>query len=262
METIICPTCGSSDTDEEVIDSKSVCDDCGLVFNQNEPPTEHEALGDPKSETADIALNQKERTWDSIARITNGTEKRLSEAFDRIESLAVRLGLPEDIRRQAAELYAAACREGLTIGRPADTMVAATVVLASRELQRPVPVGVVVEAAGVKRRGLLRLVRSLSIELDRDSVLCTSVHYLPYLAEALGCDQYVVDGATDILDATKEGIFGPGVSRVGVAAAAIYLASDGSMTQCEVARSAALTTETVRVRLRDFRESSGACDEH
>jgi transcription initiation factor TFIIIB Brf1 subunit/transcription initiation factor TFIIB len=65
-----------------------------------------------------------------------------------------------------------------------------------------------------------------------------------------------VERATNVIEAARTGDALNGKSPPGVAGAALYLASDSGVTQREVARTAGVTKETIRVRLNALREAA------
>lgn len=250
-----CPACGSTDVEDDVVDGAWLCDDCGLLFDPKLRASAREEHGEPETDDGEPAFDRKRGAWEDHARVTSGTERQLVAAFGRIEELGNQLHLPLDVRERTAELYTEASTERLTVGRSAAALVPAAALLVSHEVGWALPLPVVANAGGVEPKKVARLRRLLVAELDRDPVRGSPADYLPYLAAELDCEDGVVNAATEVLDDVPEGTFADGTSPAGVAAAALYLAAEGEVTQREVALSAGLTTETVRVRLADLREA-------
>lgn len=195
-----------------------------------------------------------EEAWRDHYRISNSTEQNVASALAVLERLGQRLDIVPDVRERAAELYAEAAIETSTDGRSTESVVAACLVMAGRELQAPIPTGRVADAADLEQGQLRRAASALRSELGCMSPPCPPEAYLADLTRALALDNSTRTTAGQILEAVPSERVGgkhPGV----VAGAALYLAADGAITQREVADVTGVTTETVRLRVKECRHA-------
>ncbi|EMA46613.1 Transcription factor TFIIB cyclin-releated protein [Halococcus morrhuae DSM 1307] len=176
----------------------------------------------------------------------------MAEALDVLETIAKRLDLGREAREQTVEVYVEAALSNLPDGRSTELTVAAAIVHGTRASGEPRPSGCIAESAAVEADSLHRVSNFLSRELDRPVVFCPPEDYLEYLSGELQLDTSTVAGAEQMLGAIDGSVLA-GKDPVGFAGAALYLAAGGEVTQREIARITGITTETLRVRVRDCR---------
>ncbi|WP_254832845.1 hypothetical protein [Haloglomus salinum] len=238
-----CGICGSQGSLEELDHVGRVCSSCGGVA----------ALADEiGSIDFGSAKEPEERTWLEFSRVRTSTEAEVRDAFDFIEEFADQLDLPTEVRVRAAELYADAAVESITARRSGREVVAAIIGIASRELEQPLPNERIAQAADMESTRLGRLMRFVQRELERSSIPNSPAAYVHSLASSLDLDETVRRTARSILEQIP-GEQSGGCHPGGLAAAALYLAGDGQLTQREVADAAGVTGETIRVRVKDCR---------
>lgn len=243
-----CPECGSEDLDESLPAGDAVCDDCGNVIDDLADATERPDLPEETDEESDDV------SWSEFYTVRNSTEKRVALALEELEAIGDSLDLSPDTRKQAAELYAEAAVVNLVDGRPTETVVAGVVILAARAAGTPRPTGRVARSADVSVHTLGTIVKQLGRELDDvPGEWVPATAYLPFLLQEFELDENVGDRARSLLKAVDESQRFVGKNRASIAGAAIYLASDGVMTQYEVARAAGVSGETIRQRLLELR---------
>jgi len=241
-----CPLCGSAELDDFTLESNLVCSNCGLVISDELTidPTQLRQLGTP----------EEQLTWAEHYKVSSSTEQQVASALSFLEDIANRLSLSTEARERAAELYGQAAIQNATDGRLAALVVAAIIVHTTRELRSPLPIGRVSGAADVEIRSLEKLIRKLPRELEFEPRACRPAEYLPYLCEELEMDSSVSEQAQELLSELERAGVTSGRHPLGIAAAAVYRASDGVVTQRAVAAVAGVTEETVRVRLLDHQE--------
>ncbi|WP_267642060.1 transcription initiation factor IIB family protein [Haloarchaeobius amylolyticus] len=241
-----CPACGSRRLRELVSSLEPICDDCGAVASDT---IEHPTILENSDDEASMELS-----WSDYYTITNSTEQQVATAMGVLDTLADELNLDTNVRERAAAIYAEAAIENLTDGRPTELLIGSVIAVAARELQDPRPTGRIASAATVRAGSLGRLIRRLTRELARPSPVCRPNDYLPYLRQELSLDAQYEDAALELLESLDETTIS-GKCPVGFAGAALYLASDGLVTQRQIAQTAAITGETLRVRVRDIRSN-------
>lgn len=241
-----CAICGSLESLEEIDDIGLVCSSCGGVAT----------VAGEISPVEFGAAEPEERTWSEFSKVRTSTEAEVRDAFEYIEEFADRLHLPAEVRLRAAEIYADAAVEAITARRSGREIVAAIIAVASRELERPLPNERIAQAAEVDSTRLGRLIRFVQRDLDRYTSPNSPTAYVHPLALSLSLDESVERTASSILE-QMSGVQTGGCHPGGLAAAALYLAGDGQVTQREVAEAAGVTGETIRVRVRDCRTAIG-----
>jgi len=241
-----CPLCGGNELNDSNLENNSVCSNCGLVISDelSIDPTQLRKLGSP----------EEQFTWSEHYKVSSSTEQQVASALSFLEDIADRLSLSIEARERAAELYGQAAIQNATDGRLAALVVAAVIVHTTRELCSPLPIGRISGAADVEIRSLEKLVRKLPRELEFEPRACRPAEYLPYLCGELDLGSIVSEQARDLISELEGAGLTSGRHPLGIAAAAVYRASDGAVTQRAVAAVAGVTEETVRVRLLDYRE--------
>jgi transcription initiation factor TFIIIB Brf1 subunit/transcription initiation factor TFIIB len=247
-----CPDCGGDRIEEGIGDVEGICPNCGLVVRDFESgPVVEDATHDHSHDTDTDDRPQ----WLDHYSPSNATEQQVRLAVDTLDSLADDLSLSDETKVEAARRYGDAAKAKVTDGRSTVILVAATLHLVARSNGEPRPLAHVVREAGVEREPLAGMTRKLQRELEFEHTGSHPEDYLDHLARELGLES-AVERATNVIEAARTGDALNGKSPPGVAGAALYLASDSGVTQREVARTAGVTKETIRVRLNALREAA------
>ena len=165
-----CPSCGSTDIIFDGERGELVCNNCGLVIEENATDTGPEwrafdseqrnsraRTGAPIKYTkpnrglvTEIDLYNKDirgvripskrqaqlyrmRKWHKRASIASSSERNYLIALPELNRVASYLGLPDNIRETAALLYRKCVQNNLIRGRPIETVVQAVIYAACRE---------------------------------------------------------------------------------------------------------------------------------
>jgi transcription initiation factor TFIIB len=260
-----CPDCNGTDLDESVETVDAICESCGYVIHDFAKPGEFlkddsgKGSGRIRSETN--RDQDPQRDWADVYTAASSTEQRIAMAYESLEELADTLKLSRDVRKQAATAIATAAKENLIAGRPMESVVGALVYATAREIGTPRPLALVAENVEWETRQLERLIRSLHCELDLEHQGCNPEEYLPYLCRELGYAEDVEQRAREWIKAARQAGLTNGKSPTGCAGAALYSASDGERSQRAVAAAVGVSKETIRLRLKEFRDAGGFEDE-
>jgi len=158
---MVCPDCGSQQIDTGYPDFQGVCSDCGFVLAVDGDHTVRERPAPTtEDESASVASDNPD-DWDQEYKVSNSTEQSVADGFSHLEVLGEELGLSKPLRRRAAEIYAEAAVSNLVDGRRKETVVAAAVLISSRESDTPYPLAVIAEKVGIEKSGLNRIIREL-----------------------------------------------------------------------------------------------------
>jgi len=296
-EIVACSECGSKSIVDDARRGERVCASCGLVLSDHridsgaewrafsaEESDARSRVGAPMRytvhdkglstvidwkdrDTAGRKLSPESRSkmyrlrkWQIRSRVHSSLDRNLAQAMSELERLSSQLGLPKPIRELAALLYRKAIIKKLVRGRSIEAMVAATLYAACRIRQKPRPLDEVADASRVDRKKLGQCYRLLLRSLNVRVPLSNPVDYISRFASELRLSSPVQLRTVELLERSRD--FGLTIGRdpLGLAAAAIYVASimmDERRTQREIAEVARVTEVTVRNRYKELVKKLG-----
>ncbi len=240
-----CPACGKDELTVLFDDTEEVCNSCGAVIREGMNTETPNCSGEQENSDID---------WQDYYSITNSTEQNVAYALEILEELGTKLDLSLEEREHAVGIYSSAAIENFTDGRSTQLVVAAIVCISCRKAQSPRPCNYIAEKAAVCPVNLQKNVRLLNREVLNEPVWSEPVEFLSHLCNEVGVDMESKRRAATLLDVAEREIQFAGKHPSSVAASALYLAVDGSVTQRTLARAAGVTTETMRVRLTELRD--------
>ncbi|TLZ56462.1 MAG: transcription initiation factor IIB [Methanobacteriota archaeon] len=286
-----CPNCGSFALYVDPVRGERVCDNCGFVVDEGlvdqgpdwttfegddriragPPPSVmapdkglgsmvgnglRDAKGNPIDARSVAALNRLRRVsrWTRYDR----TERALAPGLAQLSSLSSRLGLAPAFRERAAILLRKAIEAGLSRGRSMDAIVAAVVYLAAKQLGAPRGLHELAEATGVTVHRISLTAKVVARELGVFSRASRAEDFVPRFASQLGLDARVGERALNLVAQGKDSKILEANSPVGIAAGALYLASEDlevPLTQAQIARLTGVSEVTIRKHyrlLKDF----------
>jgi transcription initiation factor TFIIB len=289
-----CPNCGKRGTfvrDEE--SGEMVCSNCGFVlrekeeatgpaFSSSEAGTPEVASGPPTSiaqpdmgletvigregrDASGSALSSRMkstvdrmRVWDRRSQPDQSAYRSMSRAFEEIKTIAAKLSVGEGAIERAAYIYRKAFEKRLTRGRSLNQLAAAALYAACRDMQIPRSLKDVAAAGNISKKDLSRSYRTLVTELDIRMPVEDPVRSVPKIGSAIGVSPQTMRRAIEILRmAEAEGV-SAGKDPMGLAGAALYIAShlEGeAKSQATVAKAAEVTEVTVRNRYKALKSS-------
>jgi transcription initiation factor TFIIB len=294
-ESETCPECDS----EQLVssDDELVCDDCGLVveeemidrgpewraFNQGERDSKSR-VGAPTTQTMhDKGLTtqidwkdkdaygrsisskkrsqmQRLRKWQERIRTKDAGERNLQFALSETDRMASALGVPRSVREVASVIYRRALSEDLIRGRSIEGVATACLYAACRQEGIPRSLEEVTAVSRVEQKEIGRTYRYISKELGLKMEPVDPKEYVPRFCSELEVSEEVKMKANEIIDVTAEKGLLSGKSPTGFAAAAIYAASllcNEKQTQRAVAEVAQVTEVTIRNRYQEQIEAMG-----
>ncbi len=289
-----CPECGSIKLTHDHEKGELICEDCGLIVDENiadsgpewrafdaEQRNKRARGGAPikymhpnkglvteidqynrdirggKIPSKKQAQLYRMRKWHKRASIASSTERNLAIALSELDRISSYIGLPSTIREAAALMYRKCIEKGLIRGRLIESVVAAVIYAICREYGIPRTLDEISELSGIEKKEIGRTYRFISHELDLKVPLTDPTHYVPRFASSLKLSGKVQEKAIELLKkAISKGLIS-GRGPTGVAAAAVYIASavEGERrTQKEVADVAGVTEVTIRNRYRELKK--------
>ncbi|WP_132057835.1 transcription initiation factor IIB [Halorussus amylolyticus] len=296
-ETQSCPECDSEDLVTTGDGNEIVCDDCGLVleeqtidrgpewraFNHSERQSKSR-VGAPttntmhdKGLTTQIDWKNKDaygrslssekrsqmhrlRKWQERIRTKDAGERNLQFALSEIDRMASALGVPRSVREVASVIYRRTLNEDLIRGRSIEGVATSCLYAACRQEGIPRSLEEVSEVSRVEQKEIGRTYRYIAKELTLKMEPVDPKEYVPRFTSELGVSEEVKMKANEIIDKTAEQGLLSGKSPTGYAAAAIYAASllcNEKKTQREVADVAQVTEVTIRNRYQEQIEAMG-----
>lgn len=190
-------------------------------------------------------------------RISGTGERNLAIALSELDRECSRLGLPRDVREDAAVIYRKAAKENLVRGRSIEGMVAASIYTAARRSGLPRTLDEVSEASNITKKQIGKNYRFLAKQLKIKLTPPSPADFVPRFASLLGLSGEVESMAIDIVNKSKEKGLLNGREPTGVAAATLYIASlflDERTTQRAVAETAKVSEVTIRNRYKELTE--------
>ena len=201
VEDIVkCPECNSRKLDRDETRGEIVCQDCGLVLEDNvidqgaewrvfspEQGDQRARTGAPmtvmlhdKGLSTDIDWQNKDysgktinsryrsqfyrmRKWQKRSRVSNATERNLAMALTELDRMASRLELPKTVRESAAVNYKKAVEKRLIRGRSIEGVAAASLYAACRQCGVPRTLDEIGQASRTGRKEIGRTYRFLSL---------------------------------------------------------------------------------------------------
>jgi len=290
----VCPSCGSTDLIFDSERGELVCNNCGLIIEENisdqgpewrafdtDQRNSRARTGAPMKYTksnkglvTEIDLYNKDirgvkipskrqaqlyrmRKWHKRASIASSSERNYLIALPELNRVASYLGLPENIRENAALLYRKCVQNNLIRGRPIETVVQAVIYAACREAGMPRTLDEIANISGMPKKEIGRAYRIISHVLNLKIPLTDPQAYVPRYVNALKLSNEAQEKSYALLkEAMKKGLVS-GRSPTGVSAAAVYIASAMTgerRTQKEVADVAGVTEVTIRNRYRELKD--------
>ncbi len=289
-----CPECGSTHLVRDYERGELVCMDCGLVIDDSyidqgpewrafdsEQMDSRARTGAPMTYTihdkglsTEISWKNKDsygktiptrsraqlyrlRKWQKRIRVSNSSERNLSQALQELERMASNLGLPSDVRETAAVIYRKAVKQNMIRGRSIEGVVAASIYAACRMLGIPRTLEEIASVTRIKKREIGRVYRIMVRELKLNIYPTNPEDYIDRFCSKLKLSGEVKAKAYEIIKMAKEKDVISGRGPTGVAAAAIYIAAilmGERRTQREVAEVAGVTEVTIRNRYKELVE--------
>lgn len=292
--TTPCPLCNGEETITDILNGEEICVNCGCVLNDisinrgvNGLNYHHEKTGDTRrhgtgtrASVYDKGLNTfisgnkdfygtpiKQETMkemrrlqkqDNRSKINESAMRNLSIAMAELDRLSTTLNLPDYVREYAAVIYRRALKKDLIRGRSIDSFVAASIHVACRMHSIPRPLTTISDESKRLYKEVSMTYRMLLEELDLKPPIDKPLKYIPEMASKLGISRPTERKAVELLLKAGKTKALSGKDPRGVAAAALYLASElngEKVVQTIIAKAAETTEVTLRNRYRGLKKA-------
>ncbi len=183
-------------------------------------------------------------------------DSNLKIAIGKFDVLKDQLVLSDILKEKAIHLYKKIIEKNITKGRSIDAMVAATIYAACRDSDTPRTLNDIIKATGLRKNSIAKCYRAILTNLNLQMPVYDIEQCVLRIANDMGISEKVKQYAITILDNAKKRNHLAGKDPMGIAAAAIYLASldiGEKISQRELAKTAMITEVTVRNRCKGLR---------
>jgi transcription initiation factor TFIIB len=199
----------------------------------------------------------KIRIHDAMTQSTFRDRNR-RKAFIELDKLKNKLGLSDAIVEKTAYIYRKAEKVGIIRGRTIQSVLAASLYVACRDMLVPKTLKEIAKASDVRLKTLSKDYRLLLTELDLKVPNNDLVHCVFKVGNALQMAEKTKRRAiklVDLINKKDRSTYSSGKDPMGLAATALFVASANNgenMTQREIASAAGLTAVTIRCRLKEI----------
>ena len=293
-ETIKCPKCGSTNLSRDYRRGELICNDCGLVIEEDfidhgpewrafdsEQREKRARVGAPMTytihdkglstmiswtnrdaygkfiPTRNRAQLYRLRKWQTRTRISDSIERNLALALSALDQMSSALSLPKNVRETAAMIYRKAVRKKLIRGRTIEGVTAAVLYAACRQCNVPRTLEEIGNIAQMKKKEIGRNYRNILHRLELKLLPTTPQDYISRFCSELKLSSDVQAKTLEILQEATHQEITSGRGPTGIAAASIYIASvlcGEQRTQREIAEVAGVTEVTIRNRYKEIAE--------
>ena len=289
-----CPRCGKSKMVMDSSRGELVCQQCGLVIEENiehsgpewrisEDASVQSRVGSPVSLAMhDMGLNtvigssgkdafgkriphdsldkfERLRVWNNRTSANPSEDRYYRLAFSELEWLKDKLALSNVLVHETAYVYRKAYMHRLCRGRSTSAIVAASLYAICRKNEIPHTLSEIAALANIERKVLSRSYRKLVQQLDMQMPIADPVKCLVFIASKVNVREKTKRTALEILRQAKEKELVSGKDPVGFASAALYIAcqlNGEPKSQKYIVLSSSSTTEmTIRTRCKELRDA-------
>jgi transcription initiation factor TFIIB len=295
LDEFICPECKCKKLIRDDFRAEIICTSCGLVINErmldlgpewrnfnNSQNDKRSRIGAPLTLTIhdkglstvidwrdkdshgnSLTLRKKIqiyrlRKWQQRARISNAYERNLIFALSEIERMISQLALPRNVQETSALIYRKAIENQLVRGRSIESMTGAVIYIACRQCNVPITLDDISKVCRASKKEIARSYRFLLNELMLKISPIDPTNYVPRIITKLNLDGLVQKKSIEIIKTMEKARLISGKGPMGIAAAAVYIASvimDKKRTQRDIANIAKVTEVTLRHRYKEILEN-------
>jgi transcription initiation factor TFIIB len=197
------------------------------------------------------------KVWDFRSHAHDSTNRNLIQAFNELDKLKDKLGLPDAVIERTAYIYRKARQRGLVRGRTTDGILSAAIYIACRDLGVPKTLKEVAVASSLRLKTLSRSYRILVTELDISTPpVIDPMKCIVKVANNADLNENTKRRAMDVMNNITKREISAGKHPMAVAATVLYascLSTGVNKTQTDIADAAGITEVTLRNRYKDLK---------
>ena len=197
------------------------------------------------------------KVWDFRSHSHDSTNKNLMQAFNELDKLKDKLGLPDAVIERTAYIYRKARKRGLVRGRSIDGILTAAMYIACRDLGVPKTLKEVAAAISIRFKTLSRSYRILVTELDISTPpVIDPMKCIVKVANNADLNENTKRRAMDVMNNLSKREISAGKHPMAVAATVLYvscLKTGVNIRQADIADAAGITEVTLRNRYKDLK---------
>lgn len=259
-DVVVCPSCGSSNI--ETTPRGKTCNDCGHTFDEAEGSSEEDDFSSGGTGSTGTRSSGS-YSYSGIEKWQERPSDKSTFELSELNRIISDLELSQEVHKEATELIEDAKDKGLMRGRDMSEMLAAMIYIIAREKGSPRTLDEISEVTGVGKRRIGKSYRYIGREMDMRVVPPQPEDHIKRFADKLDLSGNTRDYAKEIIDQAKEQEILAGKAPTGIAASALYIASNikgEKRTQKEVAEMLNVTEVTVRNRSKELVDELGLND--
>jgi len=283
-------SCMNSTTITDFETGEIICQDCGMVLQENIPYNRQndntltksgfssqirnrsnlrfhdmglatiidKSNHDSSGKSIDYKMRQemkRMRLWDSRSQAKNTLGRNLKIALTEMEKLKEKLSLSDAIIERAAYIYRKAARAQLIRGRSIKGVLGACVYIACREMDTPRTITEISNNLQESRRSIAKSYRMLFQNIRLTISVQDPIKCIIKIANNLEISEKTKREAIHIFDILKERKLTAGKKPDVVAAAVIYMANiktGGNLSQQNISRVSGISGGVIRNRYKDY----------
>jgi transcription initiation factor TFIIB len=215
---------------------------------------------DASGHTLDAAMRsrmERLRRWDIRIKASSSSNcGNVKNAFNQLDTLKDKLGLPDAIVEKTAYIYRKAQQRGLVRGRTISAALAAATYVTCRETEIPKTLKEIAQASNIKRKSLARSYRLLISKLDIKIPIVDPTKCIIKVSNKANLDEKTKRKAIDIMYYLNRKEVPAGKDPMGIAATVLYIAclnTGEKRTQTDIAQAAGITEMTLRNRYKQMK---------
>jgi transcription initiation factor TFIIB len=195
------------------------------------------------------------RMWDRNSRSVLSKESYI-KAFTFLDGIRSKLGLPEHVVEKSAYLFRKVKQKELLRGRSNQSVLCAVVYIACRLTDTPRTLTDIADAAGIKKKALQRVYRTLYANLDDvHSLSYSPFEFISRISSEANVSEKTKRDARKILEFGQKSAITSGKHPMSMAAAAVYLAmrdNHEKVSQTRIAQISGISSVTIRSRVKEL----------
>ena len=199
----------------------------------------------------------KLRVLEKRTRYNNATDRNLKYAFEQMNKLKYKLGIPDVIIKKSFYFYKKAQSSGIVRGRTIDGIVSASIYLACKEFERPTTLKEISKATNVKIKTISHYYRILVVELGLETVpVIDPMKCIVKITNKMNLKESTGRKAIQIMADVKRNMIHEGKNPIAIAASTVYAAckidedynskKGKTKTQREIAKSIGISDSVLR----------------